>query len=246
MLSCEPALLEHCTRSFAHNNPSFLRQPNLISGTQSIVLFERGGAERTPKHSNNLRGMKGLDFSRWTASSQLLYGDLLNAMLFSVILPLFIIEVIDRTITPLLPVTELTISYLEEVNLGTIRLRLSFQFIFGCLTLLFQSRAFYKSFSDDPRSRYTALWLSCAGSATMMGSCAALSINNLSHPNEPTLPGFFCWILICATANLSQSFRVKLAKGGANLCMGLVVVYCVPHIYPSTMYVPLLVGITGT
>jgi hypothetical protein len=167
-------------------------------------------------------------------------------MLFSIILPLFIIEVIDRTITPLLPVTESSISYLDEVNLGTIRLRLSFQFIFGCLTLLFQPRAFYKSCSDDPRSRDDALWFSCAGSVTMMGSCAALSINNLSNPDEPTMPGFFCWILICATANLSQSFRVKLAKGGANLCMGLLVVYCVPQIYPWTTYVPLLVGITGT
>jgi hypothetical protein len=194
--------------------------------------------------------MKGhVVLSRQTTSSQLLYGDLLNAMLFGMILPLFIIEVIDRTITQLLPVTESSITYLGESNLGTIQLRLFLQFLFGSLTVLFQALAFYKSCTDytlvEEGHANNALSFSCAGFATMMAACAALSINNLSHPNKPTLPGFFCWILIVATANISHSFRVKFAMGVANLCMGLVVVHCVPHIYPWTIYAPLLVGISG-
>jgi hypothetical protein len=195
--------------------------------------------------------MKGL--WRWptksSTSSHILYGDLLNVLLYSLILPLAIVETIDRTWTPLLPQTESSISYLDDVNLETIRLRLYVQLVCPATSVICHAIAFYNSCSETTRiqghSRKT-VWCSCVGFLAMISSCAALSINNLSHPEVPTLPGHFCWDLVVATANLSHSFRVKLFYGGSNLFMGLVVVYCVPHIYPWTIYVPLLVGITGT
>jgi hypothetical protein len=193
--------------------------------------------------------MKGLRWpTRSTSASRILYGDLLNVVLYSLILPLATIEVIDRTWTPLLPVTESSISYLDDVNLGTIQLRLFLQLVFAALCVLLHFTAFYNSCSENTliqgHSKKT-VWCSCVGFLAMISCCAAVAINNLSHPNVTTLPGHFCWDLVVATANLSLSFRVKLFYGGSNLLMGLVVVYCVPHLYPWKIYVPLLAGVTG-
>jgi hypothetical protein len=179
---------------------------------------------------------------RWptksTTSSRILYGDLLNVLLYGMIMPLAAIEVIDRTWTPLLPLTESSISYLDDVNLETIRLRLYLQLVCGALCVLFHAIAFYNSCNENTL-------IQGHSKTTVWCCCAAVAINNLSHPNVPTLPGHFCWDLVVATANLSHSFRVKLFYGGSNLFMGLVVVYCVPDLYPWKIYVPLLVGITG-
>jgi hypothetical protein len=193
--------------------------------------------------------MKGLRWpTRSTSASRILYGDLLNVVLYSLVLPLATIEVIDRTWTPLLPQTESSISYLDDVNLGTIQLRLFLQLVCHAVSVICHAIAFYNSCSETTRiqghSKMT-VWCSCAGFLAMISSCAALSINNLSHPGVPTLPGHFCWDLVVAAVNQSHSFRVKLFYGASNLFMGLVVVYFVPHIYPWTIYVPILVGITG-
>jgi hypothetical protein len=215
------------------------------------------------RHGRNLQlhNMKGIVVSwpTWPAtSSHILYGDFLNAVLYSLILPFVTIDVFQRGLLPLLGQAELFTTFYtapvradlssDKLTLGTAdALRLLLQWLFGLLSVLFDALAFYKSLRDDSLQRHQdAMRWSYAGFVALMASCAALSINNLSHPGEATLLGHFCWNLVVAATNLPHSFRVKLIMGTANLLMGLVAMKCWPDIYPWKIYVPLLVGMTGT
>jgi hypothetical protein len=189
--------------------------------------------------------MKGIVVSwpTWPAtSSHILYGDFLNAVLYSLILPFVTIDVFQRGLLVRADLSS------DKLTLGTAdALRLLLQWLFGLLSVLFDALAFYKSLRDDSLQRHQdAMRWSYAGFVALMASCAALSINNLSHPGEATLLGHFCWNLVVAATNLPHSFRVKLIMGTANLLMGLVAMKCWPDIYPWKIYVPLLVGMTGT
>jgi hypothetical protein len=189
-----------------------------------------------------------------------MYGDLVNAMLFSLILPFVTVDVIKTVVLPMMAEQASLMMWLHmlfpfavhmERELGdadvmAIRLGFVMQYLGGISTIVCGYSSFYYSTRPNGVAYMAAQRWSYASFFCLVSSSAALSLNNVSHPDEQTLPGHFVLNLVVATANIAHSVRVKYIMGGANLLVGFIVVYFCPRLYPPTTFVPLLSGITGT
>jgi hypothetical protein len=136
---------------------------------------------------------------------------------------------------------------LGDAHVMAIRLGFVMQYLGGVSTIVCGYSSFYYSTrTNGSATTYMAHRWSYASFFCLVASSAALSLNNVSHPDEQTLPGKFVLNLVVATANIAHSVRVKYVIGGANLLVGIVMVYYCPRLYPPTTFVPLLSAITGT
>jgi hypothetical protein len=188
-----------------------------------------------------------------------MYGDLVNAILFSLILPFVTVDVIKTVVLPMLAEQASLATWLHmlfpfafhvegrelgDANVMAIRLGFVLQYLGGVLTIICGYSSFYYSTRPNDAVAITAQRWSYASFFCLVASSAALSLNNVSHPDEQTLPGHFVLNLIVATANIAHSVRVKHVMGAANLLVGFIVVYYCPRLYPPSTFVPLLSGIT--
>jgi hypothetical protein len=191
-----------------------------------------------------------------------LYGDLLGAILFSIMLPFVTFKAVDAIMMD----NAMAMSILDDNEHAATHIphyRIELHTCAGGSVALCSGITSYFSYHiindakriDNSKSklytrsammeRLAQQWSYISFSALIL-SMIGLAVNNWPHVDEQTLPGHFVWNLVVATANLPHSYRTKAVMGAINLVTGLAIVILYPNIYPVETFAPILVVITGT